>query len=124
VLSVAARAGVSRPAVWRWRQPFAEKGVAGLLRDKTRPPGTPATPAETVTRVVTLTCSEPPHEATHWTGRAMAKATGLSLSTLQPIWAVHQLQPHRLPCRSRLTRCTVNYETILSSSGRRPEVHG
>ena len=76
VLSIAQRAGVSRPAVWRWQQRFAEEGVAGLLRDKTRPPGTPATPAETVARVVALTCSEPPHEATHWTGRAMAKATG------------------------------------------------
>src|SRR5215831_8873649 len=83
VLSVAERAGVSRPAVWRWQQRFAEEGVAGLLRDKTRPPGTPETSAETAARVVTLTCSEPPHEATHWTGRAMAKATGLSLSTVQ-----------------------------------------
>jgi Homeodomain-like domain len=46
VLSIAERAGVSRPAVWRWQQRFAEEGVAGLLRDKTRPPGTPATPAE------------------------------------------------------------------------------
>jgi hypothetical protein len=96
VLSVAERAGVSRPAVWRWQQRFAEEEPAGLLRDKTRPPGTPATPAETVARVVTLTCSEPPYEATHWTGRAMAKATGLSLSTVQRIWAVHKLQPHRL----------------------------
>jgi transposase len=96
VLSIAERAGVSRPAVWRWQQRFAEEGVAGLLRDKTRPPGTPATPAETVARVVALTCSEPPHEATHWTGRAMAKATGLSLSTVQRIWAMHKLQPHRL----------------------------
>ena len=26
----------------------------------------------------------------------MAKATGLSLSTVQRIWAVHKLQPHRL----------------------------
>jgi hypothetical protein len=28
---------VSRPAVWRWQQRFAEAGVEGLLRDKTRP---------------------------------------------------------------------------------------
>ena len=40
VQDVARQAGVSRPAVWRWQQRFAEEGVEGLLRDKTRPPGT------------------------------------------------------------------------------------
>ena len=36
---VAQRLGVSRPTVWRWQQHFAEAGVDGLLRDKTRKPG-------------------------------------------------------------------------------------
>jgi transposase len=35
VLEIARRAGVSRPAVWRWQQRYAEEGVDGLLRDKT-----------------------------------------------------------------------------------------
>ena len=96
VAEVARRAGLSRPAVWRWQQRFAEAGVDGLLRDKTRKPGKPRTPEATVQRVVALTCGEPPGEATHWTGRMMAKATGLSLRTVQRIWAAHQLQPHRL----------------------------
>src|ERR1700746_1739922 len=39
VLQVAHRAGVSRPAVWRWQKRYDEAGVEGLLRDKTRPPG-------------------------------------------------------------------------------------
>src|SRR3977135_4270055 len=39
VLEVARRAGVSRPAVWRWQLRYAEEGVDGLLRDKTRKPG-------------------------------------------------------------------------------------
>lgn len=47
--------GVSRPMVWRWQQPFAGAGVGGLLRDKTRKPGRPPIPAETVARVVALT---------------------------------------------------------------------
>ena len=47
-------------------------------------------------RVVALTCGEPPGEETHWTGRMMAKAIGLSLRTVQRIWAAHKLQPHRL----------------------------
>jgi transposase len=96
VAEVARRAGISRPAVWRWQQRFAEAGVEGLLRDKTRQPGKPRTPDATVQRVVAMTCAEPPGEATHWTGREMAKASGLSLRTVQRIWAAHDLQPHRL----------------------------
>ena len=96
VARIARDAGVSRPSVWRWQRRFAEEGVAGLLRDKTRPPGTPPLPAETVARVVALTCSEPPGEATHWTGRAVAKAVGISLRSVQRIWQAFDLQPHRL----------------------------
>src|SRR5512132_83383 len=96
VAEVARRAGVSRPVVWRWQRRFAEQGVSGLRRDKTRPPGTPPLPADTVARVVAMTCAEPPGEATHWTGRAMAKQAGICLSSVQRIWAEHDLQPHRL----------------------------
>ena len=96
VAEIARRAGLSRPAVWRWQQRFAEAGVDGLLRDKTRKPGKPATPDATVRAVVALTCGDPPGEATHWTGRMMAKAIGLSLRTVQRIWAAHKLQPHRI----------------------------
>ena len=56
VQEVARQAGVSRPAVWRWQQRFAEEGVEGLLRDKTRPPGTPPHSTRTVAEVLALTC--------------------------------------------------------------------
>ena len=36
---VAQSIGVSRPTVWRGQQRFAESGVDGMLRDKTRKPG-------------------------------------------------------------------------------------
>jgi hypothetical protein len=53
--------------------------VDGLLRDKTRKPGKTPLPAKTVANVLALPCSEPPGNATHWTGRAVAKAAGISL---------------------------------------------
>ena len=96
VQQIALQLGVSRPMVWRWQERFAEQGVDGLLRDKTRKPGKPPIPAETVARVVALTCADPPHQATHWTGRAMAKVAGISLRSVQRIWEAHQLQPHRV----------------------------
>jgi transposase len=80
---VAHSIGVSRPTVWRWQQRFAESGVEGLLRDKTRKPGKAPLAVETTARVVDLTCTAPPHHATHWTGRAMAKAIGISVGSVQ-----------------------------------------
>jgi transposase len=96
VAMVARRVGISRPAVWRWQQRFAETGVDGLVRDKGRKPGKTPLARSTVHQVVTLTCSEPEGEATHWTGRMMAKAVGLSLRSVQRIWQAHKLQPHRI----------------------------
>jgi len=46
--------------------------------------------------VLALPCSEAPGNATHWTGRAVAKAVGVSLRAVQRIWDAHRLQPHRL----------------------------
>jgi hypothetical protein len=96
VLQVAHQAGVSRPAVWRWQQRYGEEGIDGLLRDKTRKPGRAPLSTGVVAKVLALTCSEPPGEVTHWTGRAMAKAVGISLRAVQRLWDAHRLQPHRL----------------------------
>ena len=60
-------------------------------------------PTATVAQVLALTQSEPSGEATHWTGRAMAKAVGLSLRTVQRIWEAHRLQPHRIRTLKRST---------------------
>src|SRR5512132_4034515 len=59
-------------------------------------PGKPPLPTETVRRVLDLTLSDPPHEATHWTAAAMAKAAGISPSSVQRIWKAHGLAPHRI----------------------------
>jgi transposase len=96
VAEVARRAGIGRPAVWRWQRRFVEAGVEGLLHEATRKPGKAPLSEQTVQRVVALTCAEPPGEATQWTGRAMARAAGISLRSVQRIWQAHRLQPHRI----------------------------
>ena len=95
-MEIMRRSGLSKPAVWRWQERFMHEGVDGLLRDKTRPPGKPRLPDETVRRVLDLTLSEPLGETTHWTGRMMARASGVSLRSVQRIWAAHGLEPHRI----------------------------
>jgi len=95
-LEIVRRSGLSKPVVWRWQERFMREGVDGLLRDKTRPPGKRPLPDETVRRVVNLTLAAPPGETTHWTGRALAAAAGVSLRSVQRIWAAHGLTPHRV----------------------------
>jgi len=72
-----------------------QEGVEGLLRDRTRPPGIAPIEAHRVREIVALTLEPPPHEATHWTLRAMARVVGVAASTVQTIWKAHGLVPHR-----------------------------
>src|SRR5437016_9137360 len=88
--------GKGKTVVWRWQERFMQERVEGLTRDKTRPSRIPPLPAATVDRVVALTTQVPPHEATHWTAPAMAKAVGISPSSVRRIWKRHGLQPHRV----------------------------
>jgi transposase len=90
------RTGTSKTCVWRWQERFMQEGFDGLLRDKTRPSRVPALGSEVAERIVALTLEDPPHEATHWTGAMMAKAAGVSVSSVQRIWRAHGLQPHRV----------------------------
>src|SRR5712672_242889 len=90
------RSGKAKPVVWRWQERFMKEGVDGLLRDKTRKPGKPPLSAATVRKVIDLVTGPPPGETTHWTGRMLAKAAGISLRSVQRILEAHHLAPHRI----------------------------
>src|ERR1700712_5267262 len=89
-------AGVSKTAVWRWQERFAQESIDGLRRDKTRPARIAPLGPKVAARVVALTQTDPPGETTHWTAAAMAKAASISISSVQRIWRGHGLQPHRV----------------------------
>jgi transposase len=90
------RTAKAKTCVWRWQERFMQAGVDGLLKDKRRPSRKPPLAKETVVRVVELTQGPPLGETTHWTSPAMAKAAGISVSSVQRIWRSHGLQPHRV----------------------------
>jgi hypothetical protein len=93
-----------RLALVRWQERFMQEGYDGLLRDKTRPSRIRPPGSSVTERVVTLTQSDPPAEATHWTSALMAKVVDTSASSVQRIWRAHGLrapgdhglQPHRV----------------------------
>src|SRR5665213_2112027 len=90
------RTGKSKTCVWRWQERFMEAGYEGLLHDKTRPSRIPPLGSNITDRVVALTQTDPPTEATHWTSAMMAKVIDISASSVQRIWRAHGLQPHRV----------------------------
>lgn len=93
--ALARELGITKNTIWRWRDRFVEEGVDGLLRDKTRPSRVTPLSEEQINKVIRLTQAPPPGETTHWTSRAMAKESGLSVSSVQRIWKSHGLAPHR-----------------------------
>ena len=86
--------GKAKTVIWRWQERFRDEGAAGLWRDKTRPSRIPPLSPAVAERVVAMTLAGPPPAASHWTGAAMAKAAGISVSSVQRIWRAHGLRPH------------------------------
>jgi transposase len=84
----------TKRTVYRGRDRYIARGAAGLERDATRPGRKPPLEAATIERVVTMTLNEKPPKGTHWSLRKMAKAVGLSHSSVQRIWAAHGFKPH------------------------------
>jgi len=92
-IEVAARLGLNRNTVGKWRNRFNERRLDGL-HDEPRP-GKPRTIGDDdVERVIVKTLEETPADATHWSTRSMAKATGMSQSAISRIWRAFGLKPH------------------------------
>jgi transposase len=88
-----ARLGVHEKTVGKWRARFLKRRLEGLV-DEPRP-GAPRTITdEQVEQVITKTLEETPTDATHWSTRSMARATGMSQTAVVRIWRAFGLRPH------------------------------
>ena len=93
--AIAEKLGVSRLTVGTWRRRFAERRLEGL-DDEPRPGAPRKIGDDKIVEVVTRTLETVPQDATHWSRRSMARATGLSATTVHRIWGAFGLQPHRV----------------------------
>ena len=91
---IAAMMNISRQKASRWRQRYAEYGMAGIERDAPRPGRKRRISERQRAAVVRKTLHETPEGQTHWSRSTMAQATGLSDSTIGRIWREHGLKPH------------------------------
>jgi len=93
---IAAQLQIMPDTVARWRRRFLTGGIEALAKDAPRP-GRPRTITDAqVRKVVRKTTQQTPSNATHWSTRTMAAATGISERSVRRIWRQHGLKPHLL----------------------------
>ena len=85
---------VSRQKAGRWRDRYAQLGLAGIEKDAPRPGRKRRIDERQRAAVVRRTLKHKPEGQTHWSRSTMARATGLSDSTIGRIWREHGLKPH------------------------------
>ena len=93
-MAIVRAVGKSKRTVDRWQDRFITHGLAGLQRDATRRGRKPPLAASVIEKVVHMTLHEKPPAATHWSARRLAKAAGISHTSVQRIWSAHGLKPH------------------------------
>ncbi len=91
---VAGQLRLTNATVGKWRSRYLTRGLAGLL-DEPRAGAPRIISDEQVEQVLTLTLESTPRDATHWSTRSMAAASGLSHSSVGRIWRAFGLRPHR-----------------------------
>jgi transposase len=92
---IADELGCNHNTVGKWRGRFARRGFDGL-HDEPRPGKPRSISDEQVERVIVKTLEEQPAQATHWSTRSMAAATGMSQSAISRIWRAFALKPHQV----------------------------
>jgi transposase len=84
---------VGRIQVSRWRERFAQGGLAAIAADRPRSGRKPRINAAEIVRLTTQT---KPEAATHWSTRTLAAQVGVSDTSVLRIWHAHGLKPHRV----------------------------
>ncbi len=84
--------GVTPQTVAKWRARFVRRRLDGLA-DEPRPGAPRKVTDDLAARVVDKTLGDIPSNATRWSTRSMARATGLSQTTIVRIWTAHGLRP-------------------------------
>ena len=80
---IALELGITPEKAARWRNRYLDGGIEALEKDAVRP-GRPRTITETrAAAVIQKTTQEKPFNATHWSTRTMAAATGLSETSVR-----------------------------------------
>lgn len=95
-IEIAQDLGITRQKAARWRARFVKFGIDGLRQDAFRPGRKKQIGPDQTKALIQKTLEQRPANATHWSTRTMARATGWSEASVRRIWKAHGLKPHLL----------------------------
>jgi len=81
--------------VARWRSRFRVLGVDGLRREAPRLGSPPRVPEKVEREILRKTLFDRPPTASRWSTRSLARAVGVSHSTVRRVWKSHNVLPPR-----------------------------
>lgn len=84
--------------VGKWRNRFAEKGIAGIEKDLPRGNNHGGKNSEDQSRlrskIIQMTTQDKPKDSTHWSTRSLANVLGVNHSFVNRVWREVGLKPH------------------------------
>jgi len=113
---IAEMLGMQPSTVGRWRQRFAESGLAGIEKDAPRGGRPPTKQRHWAQRIIETTLHKTPPNATHWSIRTLAKHLGIRPNLVHRVWKAHNLKPFRVRT-FKLSRDPKFVEGIPGNSG-------
>ncbi len=93
---IASDLGIPEKTICKWRGRFFRERLAGIEQDAARGGRSPIVRGRVEAEIIRRTTQERPANATQWSVRSMAKAVGVSKSTVQRVWRDNGLKPHRV----------------------------
>jgi transposase len=94
-LEIAAAYEVNRHTAALWRQRVRAKGLAAVWEIQAGRGRKPVLSQAKRDAVIAATLKSKPQGMTHWSCRTMAKVQGVSKNTVNRLWQLHNLKPHR-----------------------------
>jgi transposase/transposase-like protein len=95
---IAEELGIDANTVGRWRNRFAENRFAGIEKDLPRGSNhggkDSVEQAKLRSKIIEITTSEKPKDATQWSTRSLAKKLGINHSFVNRVWREVGLKPH------------------------------
>jgi putative transposase len=91
---VSSAIGVCAATVRKWKRKFRENGMEGLYDEYRK--GRPRTHSDDeIALLLQRTLESRPKGATHWSCRSMAEETDISASTVNRVWNLFSIKPHK-----------------------------
>src|SRR2546429_2741247 len=109
-LEIASHHEVNRHTVALWRERVQAKGIGSVWEIQAGRGRKPKYELEKRDALIRATLETKPKGMTHWSCRTMAKAQGVSKSTVNRLWQLHNLKPH-LSRTFKLSRGVTFFDT-------------